>query len=144
METFLLMKRTKQPVVLKAICPHKHKVFLTQHSAHNSFMSATVERTSLPKASLGSEKIVLILPRSIKAGPIIISVMSRYPLMLLFKKSQLIYLCIMLFVLKQIAIRRHESAFMCLWGYKPVLRNPYTQREAWPNSLSITYADVAF
>lgn len=29
MGTFLLMNRTKQTMVLKAICPHKHKVFLT-------------------------------------------------------------------------------------------------------------------
>lgn len=45
------------------------QVFLTQHGAHNSFMLVSMERTTLAKASLGLEKIVFILPRSIKAGP---------------------------------------------------------------------------
>lgn len=36
---------------------------------------------------------------------------------------------LLLFFLKQMAIRRHESAFMCLPGYKAVLQNPiYTRR----------------
>lgn len=54
---FSFNEKNKAAMVLKAIYPHKHKVFLTQYGAYNSFIFATVERTHLSKASLGSEKL---------------------------------------------------------------------------------------
>lgn len=54
---FSFNEKNKAAMVLKAICPHKHKVFLTQYGAYNSFIFATVERTHLSKASVGSEKL---------------------------------------------------------------------------------------
>lgn len=70
------------------------------------------------------------------------NIISTSPLVTVILKSHPIYFCIMLFVLQQMAISRHESAFVCLCQYKTVLQHAHTQREALQNSLSIAYKQV--
>lgn len=81
---FSFNEKNKAAMVLKAICPHKHKFFSDPIRCLQQLHICNCRENSSFKGICGIRKIILMLPRSTKAGPIVISVIVRSPLTLLF------------------------------------------------------------